>query len=90
MEHFPVPALTDDQKAQLEQSARKIILTRENHLGATIADLYDPKKMPADLRKAHEENDALLESFYRETPFKDDEERLAHLFERYVEMTTKH
>lgn len=87
---FPVPELTDDQKAQLEQSARKIILTRENHLGATIADLYDPKKMPADLRKAHEENDALLESLYRETPFKDDDERLAHLFERYVQMTTKH
>mgnify|MGYP002621375645 CR=1 FL=1 len=87
---FPVPELTDDQKAQLEQSARKIILTREEHLGATIADLYDPKKMPDDLRKAHQENDALLESFYRDTPFKDDDERLAHLFERYVEMTTKH
>lgn len=86
---FPVPKLNDEQKTQLELSARRIILTRENHLGATIADLYDPKKMPADLRKAHEENDALLESFYRDTPFKDDDDRLAHLFERYVEMTSK-
>jgi len=87
---FPVPELSDEQKAQLEQSARKILLTREKHLGATIADLYDPKKMPEDLREAHEENDKLLESIYRDEPFKDDDERLAHLFERYVAMTAKH
>ena len=43
---FPVPELTEEQKNALEQSARKIILTREEHLGATIADLYDPNKMP--------------------------------------------
>jgi len=86
---FPVPELSEKQKGALEQSARKIILTREEHLGATIADLYDPKKMPDDLREAHRENDELLESFYRDTPFTDDDERLAHLFECYVEMTEK-
>lgn len=84
---FPVPDLTDEQKDALDEGARNIILTRESHLGATIADLYDPEKMPDDLREAHRQNDALLESYYADKPFTDDEERLAHLFERYVEMT---
>ncbi|WP_282166619.1 class I SAM-dependent DNA methyltransferase [Shewanella japonica] len=84
---FPVPQLGGDQIEALNQSARKIILTRENHYPKSIAELYDREKMPDDLRQAHEENDVLLESFYREASFTDDNDRLTHLFERYVEMT---
>lgn len=84
---FPVPDLTDEQKERLNQSARNIILTREGHFPRTIADLYDPKKMPEDLRQAHEDNDKLIDSFYMKEPFVDVNDRLTHLFERYVELT---
>lgn len=83
---FPMPNLSDEKKNKLEDSAKKIILAREEHYPATIADLYDPKKMPENLRQAHEENDELLESFYRKKTFENDQERLEHLFERYSKM----
>jgi hypothetical protein len=84
---FPLPTLTKKQKKSLEKSSRDIILARENHFPKSIAELYDRKGMPNDLRAMHKENDELIESFYQEQCFKTDGERLAHLFERYVEMT---
>jgi hypothetical protein len=84
---FPMPPLSKEKKDQLNAAARSILLTRENHFPCTIADLYSPSKMPNDLRQAHEENDALIESFYREKKFIDDNERLNHLFELYVDTT---
>ena len=88
---FPVPSMTEDDIQALEKSAKKIILAREEHYPATIAQLYDPKKMPENLRQAHQENDRLLESLYRKKPFESDQERLEYLFERYSKMVeTKH
>ncbi len=81
---FPVPELSEDDKAALTGSAKNILLTRDRHFPDTIAKLYDPKKMPDDLRAAHRENDAMLESLYRAKPFKTDAERLEHLFNRYT------
>ena len=82
-----MPDLTDEQKEQLNQSARAIILKREEHFPKTIADLYDPKKMPKDLLEVHQANDQLIDSLYREQPFADQNERLAHLFELYIKKT---
>lgn len=45
---FPVPPLTESQKASLTSCAEDILLAREEHFPATIADLYDPDNMPAD------------------------------------------
>ena len=84
---FPFPNLEGEDLNELEKSARKILLTREKHYPKSIADLYDSQNMPDDLRNAHIENDQLLESFYCDSPFESDEDRLSHLFERYVEMT---
>ena len=50
---------------------------------------YDPKKMPADLRAAHERNDETLERIYIGRRFRNDTERLEKLFELYTKMTTK-
>src|SRR5690606_13850932 len=50
---FPVPLLTEQNKADLTQCAENILLAREAHFPKTIADLYDPEKMPADLLAAH-------------------------------------
>ncbi|MDX5591979.1 class I SAM-dependent DNA methyltransferase [Pseudovibrio sp. SPO723] len=82
---FPVPDFTDEQKASLEESAREILLVRADHHPKTIAQLYDPKKMPDDLRQAHRRNDVLLESMYIGRPFRNDTERLEHLFKRYAD-----
>ena len=69
--------------------ALSILLAREAHFPATIAELYDPEKMPGDLREAHERNDETLERIYIGRRFKNDTERLEKLFELYTQMTTK-
>ena len=84
---FPVPALTEKNKADLTQCAEDILLAREAHFPATIADLYDPEKMPDNLRVAHDRNDEVLERIYIGRRFKNDTERLEKLFELYTKMT---
>ncbi|PDT11487.1 DNA methyltransferase [Rhizobium sp. M1] len=85
---FPVPPLTEKNKADLTRCAEEILLAREAHFPATIADLYDPDAMPADLRAAHERNDEVLERIYIGRRFRNDTERLEKLFELYTKMTT--
>ena len=86
---FPVPVLTTKNKEDLKACAEEILIARERHFPATIADLYDPERMPEDLRQAHERNDEVLERIYIGRRFKNDTERLEKLFELYTEMTTK-
>jgi hypothetical protein len=81
---FPVPKFTDDQLEQLNASARAILKTRYLHHPKTIAQLYDPDKMPDDLREVHRRNDELLETMYIGRPFKNDTERLERLFKLYA------
>jgi hypothetical protein len=83
---FPVPALTEKNKADLTRCAEDILLAREHHFPATIADLYDPDTMPEDLRQAHERNDEVLERIYIGRRFKNDTERLEKLFDLYTKM----
>jgi hypothetical protein len=85
---FPVPTLTERNKADLTRCAEDILLARETHFPATIADLYDPEKMPADLRDAHERNDEVLERIYIGRRFRNDTERLETLVELYTAMST--
>ena len=84
---FPVPTLTEKNKADLTRCAEDILLAREAHFPATIADLYDPEGMPADLRATHERNDEVLERIYIGRRFKNDTERLEKLFDMYTKMT---
>jgi hypothetical protein len=84
---FPVPTLTEKAKADLTRCAEDILLAREHYFPATIADLYDPDNMPADLRAAHEHNDEVLERIYIGRRFKNDTERLEKLFDLYSKMT---
>jgi hypothetical protein len=62
-------------------------LAREAHFPLTIAELYDPDVMPADLREAHERNDEVLERIYIGRRFRNDTERLEKLFDLYTKMT---
>ncbi len=84
---FPVPSFTKKNKEDLKNCAYEILIARERHFPATIADLYDPEKMPKDLRQAHERNDEVLERIYIGRRFKNDTERLEKLFELYTQMT---
>ncbi len=84
---FPVPKLTDQNKSDLTRCAEDILLAREAHFPATIADLYDPDEMPANLRATHDRNDETLERIYIGRRFKNDTERLEKLFELYTKMT---
>lgn len=86
---FPVPKLTEKNKADLTRCAEDILLAREAHFPATIADLYNPEKMPENLRAAHARNDEVLERIYIGRRFRNDTERLEKLFEMYTKMTTK-
>lgn len=86
---FPVPTLTEKNKADLTRCAKDILLAREAHFPATIAELYNPDKMPEDLRHAHERNDEVLERIYIGRRFRNDTERLEKLFELYTKMTNK-
>jgi hypothetical protein len=61
---FPVPKLTDKNREDLTRTAGDILLAREEHFPATIAELYDPDAMPDNLRAAHERNDETLERIY--------------------------
>lgn len=84
---FPIPKLTEKNKADLTRCAEDILLAREAHFPATIADLYEPEAMPNNLRAAHDRNDEVLERIYIGRRFKNDTERLEKLFELYTRIT---
>lgn len=81
---FPIPMLTDKNKADLTRCAKEILLAREAHFPATSADLYDPEAMPSNLHQAHEQNDEVLERIYIGRRFRNDTERLEKLFTLYA------
>lgn len=83
---FPFPLISDNQKQELEKQVYRILDEREYHSEKTLAQLYDPEKMPAGLREAHRLNDLAVERMYRSRPFESDEERLEYLFKLYEQM----
>jgi hypothetical protein len=84
---FPFPEITEAQKEALSRHTRNVIREREQHSEKTIAELYDPDKMPEDLRRIHKDLDEEVEMCYGlGRPFHNDEERLAHLFKLYEDM----
>jgi hypothetical protein len=83
---FPVPTLTEQHKHDLTRAAEEILLAREHYFPATIADMYEAKRMDQEfplLRAAHQRNDELIERIYIGRRFKNDTERLEKLFDLY-------
>lgn len=80
---FPWPEVTASQRKQIEDLAEAILFTREEFPGATLAQLYDPDKMPPALLEAHQALDRAVDKLYRDKPFKDAPERLSCLLEKY-------
>ena len=83
---FPLPILSESQMRALEATAFAVLDDRERYPEKTIAELYDPEKMPPTLREAHHEMDLAVERCYRKKPFTSDEERLEYLFKLYEKM----
>ena len=86
---FPFPEITLKQKESLINHVYNILEEREKYPEKTMAELYDPDKMPEGLRQAHRYLDLAIDQIYRNKPFENDEERLAHLFKLYEEMIIK-
>ena len=84
---FPWPDATPAQRKAIEVLAQGVLDARTAHPGATLADLYDPDLMPADLRKAHRKLDDAVDRLYRRTPFTGERDRAEHLFGLYERLS---
>lgn len=91
--NFPWPEPTDAQRAKIEKTAQAILDARDNHPQESLADLYDETFMPADLRKAHQDNDrAVMEAYglNKNSPeFKSESACVAMLMKMYQNLTEK-
>ena len=83
---FPFPPISEQRKDEITQCVFRILEEREKYSERTLAQLYDPDKMPDGLREAHQENDRAVERCYRNRPFASDEDRLEYLFRLYEKM----
>ncbi len=83
--NFIWPDASDECKEKIIKTASKILEVREKYSDWTFAEMYDPLIMPLDLRKAHEENDKVVEKAYGRT-FKDSSERIEFLLQKYSEI----
>jgi len=83
---FPFPNITEKQKKEITDLVFNILDEREQHSEKTLAQLYDPDKMPQGLKEAHHQLDLAIEKCYRNKPFENDEERLEYLFKLYEKM----
>lgn len=86
---FPFPEITIKQKENLNLYVFAILDERAKHPEKSMAQLYDPDKMPKGLKQAHEELDRAVEQCYRLQPFTSDTERLEYLFKMYEEMNKR-
>ena len=83
---FPFPSISEEKKKQIEEAAENVLVTRAFYPERTLAELYDPDKMPEDLKEAHAVLDDIVESCYPGYPFANDEARLECLFKLYEKM----
>ncbi len=89
--NFPWPSPTAAQRERVEERAGAIVAARARHLPPrgmnTLADLYDPLTMPAELARAHAELDRAVDRCYRADAIQSDRERVEHLFRLYEQLT---
>ena len=82
--NFPWPeAATAKQRKTIEDAAQAVLDARAKYPQSSLADLYDPLTMPADLVKAHRKLDAAVDAAYSKRKFAGDRDRVAFLFEAY-------
>ena len=62
--NFPWPDADGAAQKRIEQSAQAILDARALYPDSSLADLYDPVLMPAELREAHRHNDSAVMAAY--------------------------
>nr|WP_247710329.1 DNA methyltransferase [Qipengyuania huizhouensis] len=83
---FPWPEASGKQRAKVGELAQAVLDARAAHPTSSLADLYDPDTMPANLRKAHVALDRAVDRLYRRAPFDSDRDRVEHLFGLYEKL----
>ncbi len=84
---YPWPQnITDKQQTAIESAAQAVLDARAAHPSATLADLYDPLTMPAELVQAHTQLDRAVDNAYAYKSGKDDAPRVAFLFGLYQQL----
>jgi len=86
--NFPFPETSIEQEKQIEEASGAVLSVREQYPNSSLVDLYDPKTMPTDLRKAHQHLDKAVLSAFGMKQSSTDEEILAELFRRYEQLTS--
>jgi len=86
--NFPWPEPTEKQTQAIETAAQAVLDARAAHPNASLADLYDPLAMPANLLKAHQALDKAVDAAYGYKGPQTDAARVAFLFELYQEITS--
>ena len=84
--NFPWPALTEEQKAKIEQTAQAILDVRAKYPESSLADLYDEVTMPPELRRAHQDNDRAVMAAYGFSTKMTESECVAELFKLYEKL----
>lgn len=87
--NFPWPAEeAEKQKQAIEAAAQGVLDGRAKFTKSSLADLYDPLTMPAELLKAHQMLDRAVDAAYGRKAFTSDAERVAFLFDLYQKLTS--
>lgn len=84
--NFPWCDPTDEQKAEIEQTAQAILDARALYPDCSLADLYDELTMPKELRKAHQNNDRAVMQTYGFDVKMTESECVAELMKMYQKM----
>jgi hypothetical protein len=86
--NFPWPEPTEKQMQSIEAAAQAVLDARAAHPNASLADLYDPLTMPANLLKAHQALDKAVDAAYGYKGVNTDAARVAFLFTLYQKITS--
>ncbi len=86
--NYPWPLNPKEKQIKnVEEASKEVLDVRTKFSISTLADLYDPLYMPADLLKAHQKLDKAVEKCYRGEAFHSDRERVEFLFNLYQQIT---
>lgn len=83
---FPWPDADDGQRKMIASLAEDVLKVREACTGMSLGTMYDPVRMPSNLRDVHKSLDKAVDALYRNEGFASDSERMESLFSLYGRM----
>lgn len=85
--NFPWPDVSNSQKRKIIKMAQQLLDCRQQFPDKSLAELYDPQKMPTELMEVHQRLDKAVDGAYSRLRFESEAQRLSFLFERYRQLT---